>query len=78
MCRSPFDFTVMSISEWRESCSSMWSKKPMPVEISDRPAPSMSTVAEIAVSFVLRSTLARRAVLPEAIWGTLSGCCAAF
>src|SRR5581483_182033 len=59
--RSPFAFTLRSIRLWRESCSSIWSRKPMPVEISDRPEPSRSTETEISVSLVLRSTLARRA-----------------
>ena len=28
----PWPSSVMSISEWRASCSSMWSRKPMPVD----------------------------------------------
>ena len=33
ICRSPLAFSVMSISEWRASCSIMWSRKPTPVAI---------------------------------------------
>ena len=63
MCRSPFAVTLMSMSEWRESWSSMWSKKPTPVEKLPFPVPSRSTVTVISVSFVLRSTRAVRIVL---------------
>ena len=60
MCRSPFAFTVMSISECRDSWSSMWSKKPTPVEMSERPWPSISTETEMSVSLVLRLNSAER------------------
>src|SRR6516164_2255710 len=33
MCRSPLALTVRSMREWRAKSSSMWSRKPMPVEI---------------------------------------------
>src|SRR5688500_11038804 len=36
----------------------MWSRKPIPVAISDLPAPSRATETAICVSLVLRSTLA--------------------
>src|SRR5881394_3081929 len=43
----------------------MWSRKPMPVAISDAPVPSSATRPLILVSLVLRSTVATRtAVLP--------------
>src|SRR5882762_9308167 len=43
----------------------MWSRKPMPVEISEVPVPSSATRPLIRVSLVLRSTVATRtAVLP--------------
>src|SRR5205823_14012349 len=38
----------------------MWSRKPMPVEISDAPVPSSATRPLILVSLVLRSTVAIR------------------
>jgi len=60
MWRSPFASIVMSISEWRESWSSMWSKKPTPVRMVDFPVPSRSTETAISVSLVLRLTEALR------------------
>ena len=60
MCRSPLALTVMSISECRESWSSIWSKKPTPVAMSELPAPSTSRETEISVSLVLRLTSAER------------------
>src|SRR5579871_5647660 len=38
----------------------MWSRKPMPVEIRDRPSPSRFTAARTSVSLVLRVTSALR------------------
>jgi hypothetical protein len=38
----------------------MWSRKPIPVSIEASPVPSKSSVTEIDVSFVLRSTVALR------------------
>ena len=38
----------------------MWSKNPIPVEISARPLPSRSIDSTIVVSFVLRETVAER------------------
>src|SRR5579871_1604888 len=46
----------MSIRLWRESCSSMWSRKPMPVWMSYLPVPSRLIAAEIRVSLVSRQT----------------------
>src|SRR6266851_288970 len=56
MCRSPFAFTVMSMRAWRASRSSMWSRKPMPVEIDDAPVPSRSIATSMSVSLVVRLT----------------------
>ena len=52
--RSPRASTSMSISEWRASRVSMWSKKPTPVEIRDAPLPSRSTRTRTSVSPVVR------------------------
>src|SRR3989338_6657683 len=60
MWRSPWARTFRSISEWRESCSSMWSRKPMPVSTSYSPLPSRSSETKTLVSLVLRSTVAVR------------------
>src|ERR1700722_5790356 len=46
--------------EWREKLSSIWSRKPMPVSMSDSPVPSRSRETAISVSRVLRSTVAVR------------------
>ena len=50
-------------SEWRASCSSMWSRNPMPVAMLYAPVPSRSTFAEIRVSLVWRSIFAVRVTL---------------
>src|SRR5215203_1390162 len=42
--------------EWRASRSSMWSRKPIPVDTDDVPAPSRSTATSISVSLVVRFT----------------------
>src|ERR1043165_851524 len=60
MCRSPLAFTLMSMRAWRASRSSMWSKKPMPVAISDAPVPSRFTATSTSVSLVFRFTAALR------------------
>src|SRR5580658_10154173 len=61
----------MSIRLWRDSCSIIWSRKPMPVEIRCCPVPSRSRTALIRVSLVLRSTLAwRTPVLLSCRWDT--------
>ena len=65
MCRSPSARTVRSISEWRASWSSMWSKKPTPVLTSDLPEPSRSTATSILVSLVLRETAPLRMIWPS-------------
>jgi hypothetical protein len=41
----------------------MWSRKPTPVAIRDRPSPSMFTETETSVSVVLRTTLLFRIYL---------------
>src|SRR5215468_9718724 len=65
MCRSPLAVSLRSIRLWRDSWSSMWSRKPMPVATADSPLPSSATSAVIRVSLVLRSTLAAR--MPEVL-----------
>ena len=51
-----FTRTVKSIPECFPIWSSMWSKKPRPVEISVRPCPSRFTSTKISVSLVVRRT----------------------
>lgn len=46
----------MSIREWRDSRSSIWSKNPIPVEIELLPTPSRSISTSISVSLVFRFT----------------------
>ena len=52
MCVSPLAFTSKSIKECLDNCSSIWSRKPMPVLILYLPLPSRSTATEMLVSFV--------------------------
>src|ERR1700757_4842735 len=80
MCRSPL--ALRSMREWRAKSSSMWSRKPIPVEIDATPAPSRSIATSTSVSLVLRLTeplrmngtfaLSRapciRARLPSPLW----------
>jgi hypothetical protein len=56
MCKSPLALTIRSIRAWRAKSSSMWSRKPIPVEIDARPAPSRSISTSTSVSLVLRLT----------------------
>src|SRR3954467_10575465 len=58
----------MSMSECRDSWSSIWSKKPTPVEIFDLPVPSRLTETETEVSLVLRETAPVRLAAVSAIW----------
>src|SRR5476651_134887 len=67
MCRSPSARSVMSIRLWRESCSSIWSRKPMPVWMSYLPVPSRLIAAEMRVSLVWRDTNARRPPVPGVV-----------
>src|SRR6266404_3158965 len=46
----------MSMREWRARRSSIWSRKPMPVEIADAPVPSRSIATSTSVSLVVRLT----------------------
>src|SRR5208283_3121203 len=55
MWRSPAAAISRSRGAWRAICSSMWSKKPTPVEIRAAPNPSRSSATEMFVSEVLRS-----------------------
>src|SRR5450631_1348318 len=68
MCRSPLALTVMSMRECRASRSSMWSRKPMPVETCARPDPSRSTSTSTSVSLVLRFTVALRMAIHLSGW----------
>ena len=65
--RSPVALTSMSISEWRASCSSIWSKKPTPVAIAARPVPSILHRDGDLRFLVLRLTSAARAAGCEAM-----------
>src|SRR5882757_3998807 len=47
---------VRSMREWRASRSSIWSRKPIPVEIDDAPVPSRSIATSMSVSLVVRLT----------------------
>ena len=60
MCRSPSASMSRSIRPWRAIWSSMWSKKPMPVDSLACPVPSRLTRTVICVSAVLRETSAVR------------------
>ena len=60
MCRSPSQRTVRSMAECLEKLSSIWSKNPIPVWMSDFPVPSRPTVTVMSVSLVLRLTVAVR------------------
>ena len=62
--------TSRSISAWRASWSSMWSKKPTPVRQECSPVPSRSMRTERSVSLVLRLTSALRTASAS------FGCCA--
>src|ERR1700730_13729676 len=66
MCRSPVARISISINEWRASCSSIWSKKPIPVAILAKPVPSRSTLTSMPVSLVLRETAPLRMGDPTA------------
>ena len=61
MCRSPSAWMSRSIRPWRAIWSSMWSKKPMPVDSLASPVPSRLSLTVIWVSAVLRVTSAVRA-----------------
>jgi hypothetical protein len=61
------DLDSMSMSECRESWSSMWSKKPTPVEILAAPVPSRLTATETEVSLVLREMLPMRRIIVSPI-----------
>src|SRR6516165_37432 len=63
MCRSPTACSDRSIRLCLASCSSIWSRNPMPVDTSALPLPSRSTRPDTWVSLVLRSTVATRTVL---------------
>src|SRR6185437_13468583 len=67
MCRSPSARSVMSIRLWRLSCSSIWSRKPMPVLMSYWPVPSILIAAAMRVSLVMRATKARRPPEPGVV-----------
>ena len=58
--RSPLQLSSSAKPPWRAICSSMWSKKPMPVEIATGAVRSSATLTTMSVSFVRRSIRARR------------------
>src|SRR5215472_17743168 len=64
MWRSPRAVTLTSMREWRARRSSMWSRKPMPVETVALPVPSRSTATSTSVSFVVRRSEALRMARP--------------
>src|SRR5882757_12553 len=64
MCRSPLALTMRSMREWRASRSSIWSRKPIPVEIDAAPVPSRSIATSTSVSLVARLTAPLRMIPP--------------
>ena len=65
ICVSPLALTSKSINECLESCSSMWSRKPIPVLILYLPLPSKLTATEILVSFVFLLIFAFLAIITQ-------------
>ena len=61
-CRSPLHVSSSPMPPWRESCSSMWSKKPSPVDMLAAP-PSRQSVSVMSVSLVLRVIVAVRMII---------------
>src|SRR6185369_9607758 len=63
MSRSPLQVICKSNSPCLANRSSMCSRKGSPIEIFDLPLPSRLSLTRTSVSFVLRRTSARRALL---------------